>query len=156
MHLFLWNSIWLAKNEANAVLCDGPNQGLWGQQTIKWYCLHSAFFSPLTKLVQKAASAYDDMTRCLKIKENVSFNIASEASYVYILSGQKFNKNAKNDQFWRVFELWSNSVTRQVNLDRTKIDGKCQSSKIQTRHFEDFSNNVYDSCTSPSFSSLKI
>ena len=30
MHLFLWNSIWLAKNEANAVLCDGPNQGLWG------------------------------------------------------------------------------------------------------------------------------
>ena len=31
----------------------------------------------------------------LKIKEKVSFNIASEASYVYILSGQKFNKNAK-------------------------------------------------------------
>ena len=28
--------------------------------------------------------------RCLKITEIVSFNIASEASYVYILSGQKF------------------------------------------------------------------
>ena len=28
-------------------------------------------------------------TRCLKITEKVSFNIASEASYVYILSGQK-------------------------------------------------------------------
>ena len=27
--------------------------------------------------------------RCLKITEKVSFNIASEASYVYILSGQK-------------------------------------------------------------------
>ena len=28
--------------------------------------------------------------------EKVSFNIASEASYVYIFSGQKFNKNVKN------------------------------------------------------------
>ena len=35
-------------------------------------------------------------TQCLKITENVSFNIASEASYVYILSGQKFIENAKN------------------------------------------------------------
>ena len=37
---------------------------------------------------------YMSKTRCLKITEKVSFNIASEASYVYILSGQKFfNKN---------------------------------------------------------------
>ena len=35
-------------------------------------------------------------TQCLKITEKVSFNIASEASYVYILSCQKFIKNAKN------------------------------------------------------------
>ena len=34
--------------------------------------------------------------RCLKITEKVSFNNASEASNVYILSGQKLNKNAKN------------------------------------------------------------
>ena len=33
-----------------------------------------------------------------------SINIASEASYVYILSGQKLVKNAKNHQFWRVFD----------------------------------------------------
>ena len=37
--------------------------------------------------------------RCLKITEKVSFNIASEASYVYILNGQ-----TENGQFWRVFE----------------------------------------------------
>ena len=43
-------------------------------------------------------------TQCLKITEKVSFNIASEASYVYILSGQKLIKNAKNGPFWRVFE----------------------------------------------------
>ena len=38
------------------------------------------------------------MSQCLKITEKVSFDIASEASYVYILSGQKFIKNAKNGQ----------------------------------------------------------
>ena len=35
----------------------------------------------------------------MKIIEKVSFNIASEASYVYILSGQKLIKNAKNGLF---------------------------------------------------------
>jgi len=40
----------------------------------------------------------------LKITEKVAFNIASEASYVYTLSGQKLIKNAKNSQSWRVFE----------------------------------------------------
>ena len=38
-------------------------------------------------------------TQWLKIAKKVSFNIASEASYVYILSIQKFIKNAKNGQF---------------------------------------------------------
>ena len=48
--------------------------------------------------------AQNSWSRCLKIKEKVSFNIASEASYDYILSGQKFIKNAKNGPIWRVFE----------------------------------------------------
>ena len=44
--------------------------------------------------------------QCLKITLKVSFNVASEASRVYILSGQILIKNAKNanGQFWRVFE----------------------------------------------------
>ena len=41
----------------------------------------------------------EDEPRCLKIAEKVSFYIVSEASYVYILSGQKFIKNAENGQF---------------------------------------------------------
>ena len=41
------------------------------------------------------------ITQCLKITQKVSFNIASEASYVYILSGKKLNKNTKNNQFWK-------------------------------------------------------
>ena len=38
-------------------------------------------------------------SRCLKITEKVSFNITREASYVYILSGQKFIKSAKKCNF---------------------------------------------------------
>ena len=38
------------------------------------------------------------------ITEKVSFNIASEASYLYILSVQKLIKNAKNCPFLQVFE----------------------------------------------------
>ena len=36
------------------------------------------------------------VARCLKITEKISYYIASEASYVYILSWQKLVKNAKN------------------------------------------------------------
>ena len=71
--------------------------------------------------------------------KKVSFNIASEASYVYILSGQKLIENAKNDpigEFLKKWSLRSNSATRQVSFNRTKISKKCQIAKIQMRHFE--------------------
>ena len=45
-------------------------------------------------------------------------------------------------EFLKTWSLRSNSVTRQVSFNRTKIGGKCQKSKIQMRHFEYFSNNV--------------
>ena len=66
-----------------------------------------------------------------KSQKKVSFNIASEASYVYILSRQKFFKNAKKGQFCHFLEnrsLWSNSDTREVNFNLTKIGRKCQNS----------------------------
>jgi len=71
-------------------------------------------------------------------KKKVSFNIASEESYVYILNGQKLIKNAKKKSFWRIFD----SVTRQVSFNRTKIGGKRQNSQFQMRHFQYFSNSV--------------
>ena len=43
-------------------------------------------------------------TQCFKIIEKIAFNIASEASKVYILSGQMLTKNAQNGPFWRFFE----------------------------------------------------
>ena len=54
-------------------------------------------------------------------------------------------KNAKNAQFREFLKTWrlrSNSATRQVNFNRTKIGGKCQNRKMQMRNFEWFSNNV--------------
>ena len=45
-----------------------------------------------------ATSKKATSTQCLKIIEKVAFNIASEASFVYILSGQKLLKNAKIGQ----------------------------------------------------------
>ena len=49
--------------------------------------------------------ANESMTPWVKITEKVSFHIASEASYVYILSGhgQKVTKNAKNGPFLATF-----------------------------------------------------
>ena len=44
-------------------------------------------------------SFHQNEAQCLKIPEKVAFNIASEVSYVYILSGQKFIKNAKTASF---------------------------------------------------------
>ena len=37
--------------------------------------------------------------QCLIITEKVSLNITTEASYVGVLSGQKYLKNAKNSSF---------------------------------------------------------
>ena len=48
--------------------------------------------------------------KSLKITEKVSFNIASEASYFYILSGQKLIKSAKNVVFWQVFDNYKLAV----------------------------------------------
>ena len=56
------------------------------------------------------------MPLCLKIIKKVSFNIASEASYVYIVSGQSLIKNAKNGPilrfsnatFWVIFKHCEN------------------------------------------------
>ena len=55
------------------------------------------------------------ISQCLKIAKKVAFfSIASEASYVYILSGQKF----KNGKFLRVFE---NPCGQTVLPDRSLL-----------------------------------
>ena len=57
----------------------------------------------------------------LKNRGKVSFNITSEASHVYNLSGQKFTKNAKNCYFGRVFENLKIAVKQCYQTDRWKM-----------------------------------
>ena len=63
-----------------------------------------------------------------------------------VLKGTKLVTKAKKmvhfGEFLKTWSLRSNSVTRLVSFNRTKIGGKCQNSKIQMRHFEWFLNNV--------------
>ena len=73
-------------------------------------------------------------SRCLKITEKVSFNIASEASYVY-KSSLKMPKIVHFGEFLKTWSLRSNSVTRQVSFNRTKIGGKCQNAKNSNATF---------------------
>ena len=55
-----------------------------------------------------------------KSQKKISFNIASEASYVYILSGQKLTKNG---QFWQNF--WKPEAFGQTVLpDRSVLKGQ--------------------------------
>ena len=76
-----------------------------------------------------------------KNREKVSFKIASEASYVYILSGQKFIINAKKSQFWRVYENLQFAVKQCF---QTKLVENAKIGKFKIRHFEWFSNTVSD------------
>ena len=71
----------------------------------------------------KIHSEYNTLAQCLKIAQKVTFNIASEASYFYILSGKKYIKNAKNGPFWRVFESLKLAV-KQCYQDRTVLIGQ--------------------------------
>ena len=60
--------------------------------------------------------------------------LRAEASYGYILSGQKFFKNAKNSQFWRVLE---NLCGQTVLPDMSLLIGQklVENAKIQNATF---------------------
>ena len=61
--------------------------------------------------------------QCLQISEKVAFNIASEASYVYILSRQKFIENAKKPSILASF--WKPEFCGQTVLpDRSLLKGQ--------------------------------
>ena len=98
---------------------------------------------PATRLVFYAYIA-DAASRCLKITEKVSFNIASEASYVYIFSGQNFIKNSKIQM--RLFGRFSNTVDAAsfsaaptssfilyLSVDSQKVFVNCSSVKSWVR-----------------------
>ena len=98
-------------------------------QNVKSALLQPSLQSDLTKCLAS--------TRCLKITEKVSFSIASEASYVYSLNGQKLIKNAKNGPFWRVFENLKLAVKQSYQTCQFLIGQKLVE-MAKMRHFEEY------------------
>ena len=77
--------------------------------------------------------------QCLKITEKVAFNIASEASYVYILSGQKLIKMPKMVHFGEFLKILRlNSVTRQVAFITRKLVENAKIQKLKLDILSDF------------------
>ena len=71
--------------------------------------------------------------------KNVSFNSASEASYVYILSRQKFIKTARNSRFVKFLKiLRPNSIARQATFKWQKIAESAKIEKFKCDIFGDF------------------
>ena len=68
------------------------------------YSIHIMFFFSCWWFFSSRYLKHHISTQCFKIAKKVAFNIVSEARYVFILSGQKLIKNAKNGPFWRDFE----------------------------------------------------
>ena len=85
-------------------------------------------------------------TQCLKITDKVSFNIASEGSYGYILSGQKLIENAKKlsilASFWKPEACGQTVLPDMSFLKGQKLVGNAQIQQNQMRHFGWFSNDV--------------
>ena len=80
--------------------------------------------------------------RCLKITEKVSFNIASEASYVYILSGQKLIKKAKK---WLILaSFWKPEACGQTVLpDRSVLKGQ---KLVGNAKIQNFKWDIFKQC----------
>ena len=108
-------------------------------QVLKQLCLAILSFGVLLSWI-----GWKKLSWCTVCKNHrkVSFNIASEASYVYILSSLKTPKTVNFGECLKTWGLWSNSGTRYVNFNWTKNSDKCQNWTSQLRHFGWFSNFV--------------
>ena len=61
---------------------------------------------------------------------------AKRATFTFWIDILKMPKIVHFCECLKTWSLWSNSVTRHVSFNRTKIGGKCQNSKIQMGHSE--------------------
>ena len=78
-------------------------------------------------------------TQCFKIIEKIAFNIASEASKVYILSGQMLTKNAQNGPFWRFFENLKLAVNQCYQTGQfVKGQKLAKNGKLKSDNLDDF------------------
>ena len=86
-------------------------------------------FAAVTSWLNWVQFCNSEISKCLKITEKVSY-FSSEASYVYILSGQKFSKMPKNGDF----------LSHAVLPDRALLIGRklVENAKIKTFKCDNF------------------
>ena len=85
-------------------------------------------FPATTKGISKHCFVFENHSKVL-------FNIVSEASYVHILSQQKFLKNALNGQFWRGFKK-PEACGQTVVPDRSILIGQKLMGKAKNQKFK--------------------
>ena len=78
------------------------------------------------------------LAQCLKITEKVSFNIASEASYIYIWVDKSSLKMPKNGPFVRVFENLKLAIKQCYQTGHKLV----KNAKIEMRYFWWISNTI--------------
>ena len=103
--------------------CTGSPKTHWGDQRFMHATMARSSSSSFQSHIESARQPFFLSPQCLKITQKVSFNIASEASYVYILSRQKLIKNAQNSSFWRVFRK-PEACGQTVLPDRSLLIGQ--------------------------------
>ena len=104
-----------------------------------------AFFISLLRMFSITVWIRVSASRCLKITEKVSFNIASiqhcERSELHLHSewtkvNYKCQKWSILASFWKPEACGQTALPDNSLFNKTKIGGKWQNSKIQMRHFE--------------------
>ena len=86
--------------------------------------------SSLSKFFKTLSTVFENPRKSL-------IHITSEASYVYILSWQKFIKKCQKWSIWRVFEKLKLAVKQCYQTGQYFIEHKLvENAKIQMRHFE--------------------
>ena len=110
----------LRNNELHFAL--GPAFTTW---KVGYECWIFKLFSPFSKVQNKRTFTIQSTLR------------AKRATYTFRVdkSSLKMPKMVHFGEFLKTWRLWSNSVTRHVTFNRTKIGGKCQNTKTWNATF---------------------
>ena len=138
---FMWTRLLICSEDIKSDLCPHFPKWItngWRACPALWMIKRRFYANPKVAFIWK----HQD-----QLKELVDVKIII---LIHFLSRQPFWRQPEIDLllFWVMswlYKRWiqmshstlrSNSVTRQVSFNRTKISRKCQTSKVQMRHFE--------------------
>ena len=122
LHVYLWRPFRTTRSFLSHLFSTKRNFAV----MMMAFCAQFSFFPPCHKLhgVWKSQKKYHSTLRA----KRATFTFWVDESWL------KMPKMVYFGEFLKTWSLRSNSVTRQVTFNRTKIGGKCQNCKIQMRH----------------------